>query len=78
VSTAAGFEAVHAAILTEDDYFFIPWPGMAGASKRARDTAKELGLKATELYPLTYRLAVAMKGESARREGVYAYENSDA
>jgi hypothetical protein len=78
VSTAEGFEAVHAAIVTEDDYFFIPWPGMAGASKMARDTAKELGLEAFELFPLAYRLAVPIKGENAQREGVYAYGSSDA
>ena len=78
VSTAEGFEAVHAAIVTKEDYVFIPWPGMTGASKMASEAAKELGMKASELFPLTYRLAVPIEGESAQRQGVYTYGSSDA
>jgi hypothetical protein len=78
VSTAEGFEAVHAAVLTHDNYVFIPWPGMAGASKMARDAAKELGSKAKDLFPLSYRLAVPVEGEAAVREGVYSYGKSAA
>jgi len=73
VSTAEGFEPMHAAVLTEEDYFFVPWPSMAGASKFARDTAKELGLKPKDLFPLVYRLAVPVEGETSLREGVYRY-----
>jgi hypothetical protein len=78
VSTAEGFEAVHAALLTEGNYVFVPWPGMAGASKMARDAAKELGSKAKDLFPLSYRLAVVVEGESTLREGVYSYGKSAA
>jgi hypothetical protein len=78
VSTAEGFEAVHAAVLTEDNYVFIPWPGMAGASKLARGAAKELRLRTKDLFPLAYRLVVLIEGESSPREGVYQYATSDA
>jgi hypothetical protein len=78
VSTAEGYEAVHAAVLTDDNYVFIPWPGMAGASKMARDAARELGAKAKDLFPLSYRLAVPIQGEATLREGVYSYGKSDA
>ncbi|MGL4574391.1 MAG: hypothetical protein ACRCV9_06340 [Burkholderiaceae bacterium] len=78
VNTAEGFEAVHAAVLTEDNYIFIPWPGMDGAAQQARSAAKELGLKASELFPLTYRLSVPVLGEASLREGVYRYASSDA
>jgi hypothetical protein len=78
VNTAEGFEAVHAAVLTEDNYVFIPWPGMAGASKFARSAARHLGLKAKGLFPLAYCLAVPVEGEGAVREGVYRYGASDA
>ena len=78
VNTAEGYEAIHAAVLTDSAYVFIPWPSMAGASKLARGAAKELGLKAKELFPLTYRLVIPVKGEVEPREGVYRYESSDA
>jgi hypothetical protein len=78
VNTAEVFEAVHAAVVTEDDYIFIPWPSMPGAHRLARDAAKELGLKAEDLFPLTYRLAALVDGEADLREGVYSYEKSDA
>jgi hypothetical protein len=78
VTTAEGFEAVHAAVLTEHDYVFIPWPGMTGAAEQARGAARQLGLKASELFPLAYRLAVPVAGEASLREGVYHYANSDA
>ena len=78
VSTAEGFEAVHAAILTEEEYVFIPWPGMAGASKLARSAAKELGVRATDLFPLAYRLDIPVEGEAAPRDGVYRYGKNDA
>lgn len=78
VNTVKGFEAVHAAILTEDDYVFIPWPGMADASELAKRAAQELGLKAKDLFPLAYCLAVLVEGEVALREGVYCYSASDA
>ena len=77
VNTAEGYEAVHAAVLTEENYIFIPWPGMAGAQKLARDAAKELGLKAKNLFPLFYRLAVLIDHEGNPREGAYRYEKSD-
>ncbi len=78
VNTADGFETVHAAVLTEDNYVFIPWPGMAGASKFAQDAAKELRLRSEQLFPLAFRLVVTIQGESLPREGVYQYANSDA
>lgn len=78
VNTAEGFEAVHAAVLTEDAYIFIPWPGMAGAAELARSAATELGLEANDLFPLTYRLAVPVEGEATPREGVYRYDASGA
>ena len=78
VSTAQGFEAMHAALLADDYYVFIPWPGMAGASKMAGEAAKELGSKAKDLFPPSYRLAVLVKGEAALREGVYSYGKSAA
>jgi hypothetical protein len=78
VNTAEGFEAVHAAVLTEDNYVFIPWPGMDGAAKTARSAAKELGVRARDLFPLAYRLAVPLEGESSLREGVYRYARGDA
>jgi len=78
VSTAEGFEPLHAAVLTEENYFFIPWPGMASAPKFARDTAKDLGLKPKDLFPLAYRLAVPVEGETLLREGVYMYGKNDA
>jgi hypothetical protein len=78
VNTAEGFEVVHAAVLTEDNYVFIPWPGMAGAAKQARNAAKELGVRASELFPLAYRLAIPCAGEGSLREGVYRYASSAA
>jgi hypothetical protein len=78
VSTAEGFEAVHAAVLTNGNYVFIPWPGMAGASRMARDAAKELRSSANDLFPLSYRLAVPVEGEATLREGVYSHDRSDA
>ncbi|WP_143006568.1 hypothetical protein [Aquimonas voraii] len=78
VSTAEGFEAVHAAVITEGSYVFIPWPGMSGASKLAKEAAKELGQKANDLFPLTYCLAVLVTGETKLREGVYSYAKSAA
>lgn len=77
VNTAEGFEAVHAAVLTDENYVFIPWPAMAGAQKLARDAAEELGLKAKDLFPLSYRLAVIVDSEASPREGVYMYEKRD-
>ena len=78
VNTAEGFEAVHAAVLTEDNYVFIPWPGKDDAAKSARSAAKELGVRAKDLFPLAYRLVVPLEGESSLREGVYSYERGDA
>jgi hypothetical protein len=78
VNTVQTFEAVHAAVLSEQNYVFIPWPGMPGAAKLARSAARELGLKAKDLFPLAYRLVVPVVGEVALREGTYAYGSSDA
>jgi hypothetical protein len=78
VSTAEGFEAVHAAVLTDSNYVFVPWPGMAGASEMARDAARELRSSANDLFPLSYRLAVPVEGEATLREGVYSYGGSNA
>jgi hypothetical protein len=78
VNTADGFEAVHAAILTEDDYVFIPWPSMDGDLELAQDAARELGLKSTDLFPLAYCLAVPVEGEGELRKGEYRYGAGDA
>ena len=77
VNTAEEFEAVHAAVVTEENYIFIPWPGLTGAPELARNAAKELGIKATDLFPLTYRLAVVVDGEVNLRVGVYRYDERD-
>ena len=78
VNTAEGFEAIHAAVLTEDQYVFIPWPGMTGASELAELAARKLGVKAKDLFPLAYCLAVPVAGEDTLREGVYSYGAGDA
>lgn len=78
VSTAQGFDAVHAALLTDDNYVFVPWPGTAGASKMARDAAREMGSRASDLFPLSYRLAVPVEDEESSREGLYSYGKSAA
>lgn len=78
VNTAEGFEVVHAAVLTEESYVFVPWPGMAGASQMARDAAEELGIEAKDLFPLSFRLGVPIEGELSLREGCYSYDSNDA
>jgi hypothetical protein len=78
VNTSSGYEAVHAAVVTDNDYVFIPWPGYDGAPESMRLAAKQLGLKQSELFPLKYRLAARVQGEAEPREGVYSYAPNDA
>jgi len=78
INTFAGYEAVHAAVVTDNDYVFIPWPGYDGAPKSVRVAAKQLGLKESELFPLKYRLTVKVQGEAEPRTGVYSYVTTDA
>ena len=77
VNTFSGYEAVHAALLTDGEYVFIPWPGYDDAPKSARRAASCLGLSVTELFPLKYRLSVVVQGESEPRMGVYSYAATD-
>lgn len=76
VHTANGFATLHAALVTDKAYVFIPWPGMADAPAIAAVAANRLGLVMAELVPLTYQLAVPIQGETALREGVFAYPST--
>lgn len=78
MNTAQGFEAVHAAVLTEESYVFVPWPGMAGASEMALDASRELGTEVKDRFAHSYRLAVPIEGEDALREGCYRDDCNDA
>lgn len=78
INTSGGYEAVHAAIVTSNDYVFIPWPGYVDAPKSVLLAAKLLGLKKAELFPLKYRLAVRVEGETEPRTGIYSYAATDA
>jgi hypothetical protein len=71
VTTFGDIEIGHAAILTKDEYVFIPWPGYAGGTSGSRAAAQSLGLREHELFPLEYELSVLVQGESIRRKGFY-------
>lgn len=77
VTTADAVEITHAAILTEKEYIFVPWPGMPRASTLSRNIAKQLGMETNDLFPLFYRLEVPIDGETATRTGEYRYDESD-
>lgn len=74
VNTAGEFETVHGAILASSDYVFIPWPGYDGATQSAAEAAAQLSLTVQDLFPLRFRLALPLEGESTPRNGTYTYQ----
>jgi hypothetical protein len=74
VNTAGGLEAVHGAVLASGNYVFIPWPGYEGAKQSAKEAAAQLSLAVPDLFPLRFRLALPLDGESTPRNGTYAYQ----
>jgi hypothetical protein len=74
VTTAGEFETVHGAILIPGDYVFIPWPGYNSAKQSAAEAAAQLSLTEQDLFPLRFRLAVPLEGESTPRNGTYTYQ----
>ncbi|MBA5689227.1 hypothetical protein [Rugamonas apoptosis] len=74
VNTVGEFETVHGAIFTNSDYVFIPWPGYGGAKQSAAEAAAQLSLAIQDLFPLHFRLALPLEGESTPRNGIYAFQ----
>jgi len=74
VSTSAEFETVHAAILTHDDYIFIPWPSYPEARQSAAEAASQLSIAVNDLFPLHFELALPVEGENTPRTGTFAYQ----
>jgi hypothetical protein len=76
VDTFGEVETVHAAILTSDDYVFVPWPGFHAAQQCATAAAQQLSLAVPELFPLRFTLILPIEGEAAPRSGIYAYDGA--
>ncbi len=73
VTTFGGLEVVHGAVITEQDYVFIPWPGYPGAHRSCQLAAQELGIPESELFPLQYEILVPVEGVQGTVRGEYAY-----
>lgn len=72
-STFGGLEILHGAVITEDDYVFIPWPGSSDARSSCQAAAQELGIPESDLFPLRYELVVPVHGIQGIVRGEYAY-----
>lgn len=76
VTTFGGLEVTHGAVITEQDYVFIPWPGYDGACRSCQVAAHELGIPESELFPLQYELVVPVEGIRGTVRGEYAYSDA--
>jgi hypothetical protein len=73
VNTMGSLEVIHAAVITEDNYVFIPWPGYPGARRSFQVASRELGISESDLFPLKYELLVPIEGVRETVHGEYAY-----
>jgi hypothetical protein len=73
VNTMGSLEVIHAAVITEDNYVFIPWPGYPGARRSCQVASRELGISESDLFPLKYELLVPIEGVRETVHGEYAY-----
>jgi hypothetical protein len=76
VSTFGSLEVTHAAVITEHDYIFIPWPGYDGALRSCQKAAHDLGIPQSSLFPLQYELLVPVEGVHGKVRGEYAYSDA--
>ena len=73
VTTFGGVEITHGAVITEQYYVFIPWPGYDGARRSCQVAAHKLGIPESMLFPLQYELLVPVEGIKHIVRGQYAY-----
>lgn len=74
VTTLGGLDIGHAAIVTDAEYVFIPWPNYRDARESCAHAAQQLGLTQEQLFPLRYQLLVPIQGFDQPVEGTYAYK----
>jgi hypothetical protein len=76
ISTSGSLHVSHAAVLTETDFVFIPWPGYAGARQSCAAAARQLGLPESALFPLDYEVLAPVQGIKGPVRGRYTYSDA--
>ncbi len=67
VDTSDGIELSHAALISTDQYIFVPAPTYRGADLEYDRIASQLGLPKASLFPLRCELRVRIDGEDFLR-----------
>ena len=70
VTTARGqFEAQAGAVVTADDYFFIPSSQPPSSEAEREAFARALGVAPAQMFPLAFELLAPLSGEAQSRRG---------